>query len=100
MEAQEATVAMATRFLRFFDRCSSAWAVFRAKRVLVITYDPGKPANLLEDIYYNDAHPTEVAERLANAARVAARYNEMDSEEGQWNALRRAREILNINPTR
>lgn len=82
----------------FMARLRAAWAVIRAQRCVVITYDPAKPTNILGEIHTGMAMPQELPERLANACLVAVEYNKMDNEEGQWNALRRAREILGLNP--
>lgn len=83
----------------FRARLRAAWAIMRAERAVVVTYNPRQPANILGEIHTGLAVPDELPMRLYNAALVAAQYDKMDSEEGQWNALRRAREVLGLNPT-
>ena len=75
------------------SRLRAAWAVLTAKRCIVLTYDPAMPPETLGQLHL--CGPCQEAPaRLANAARVAKTWDEIDSEEGQWNALRRANEIL------
>lgn len=83
---------------RFLSRLRAIWAVLRAKRVVVLTYDPAQPPNVLGEIHVTNCHSSELPERLANACLVAHWQDEMDSYEGQNNALRRAREILKLQP--
>ena len=82
---------------RFMARVRAAWAVMWAERAVVLTYNPRMPANRLGELHTGMALPQELPERLANACLIAVECNKIDSEEGQWNALRRAREILGLN---
>lgn len=78
-------------------RLRAAWAIMRAERAVVVTFNPNRPPNMLGEIHTGLAVPDELPMRLYNAALVAADYDKIDSEEGQWNALRRARELLDLN---
>lgn len=90
------TITIFTR--EFGARLRAAWAVLRAKRVVVLTYDPIQPAHVLGELHISNCHPSELAERLANACLVAHEWDKIDSYEGQYDALRAAREILKLQP--
>jgi hypothetical protein len=79
------------------SRIRAAWGVLTAKRCVVITYDPKLPVNTLGHIFLC-APCQELPDRLANATLIAAEWDNLDSQEGQQDALRQANEILNISP--